>query len=463
MMERPNIEELTPRMIVKELDKYIIGQNEAKKSVAVALRNRVRRQKLPEEIKRDVIPKNILMMGPTGVGKTEIARRLAELARAPFVKVEATRFTEVGYVGKNVDAMIRELADTGVNMVKQEKMREVEEKARYMVEERILDYLMPGTKPKQQQPKNIFELFQGPQTQRVSPEEGEQHKQKREEYRQRLRRGDLDQLDVEIEVEEQSQSMVSIPGMEDMGIDMSSMLGGILPKKVKKKRMTVSEARKALLPIESEKLLDMDKVTTEAIDRVENRGIVFVDEIDKVTSRSGLHGPDVSREGVQRDLLPIIEGTTINTKYGPIRTDFILFVAAGAFSAVKPSDLIPELQGRFPIRVELSALNEDDFYRILTEPKNAITRQYTALLGTEDVRLQFTDEGIKEIARIAFSLNERIENIGARRLHTVVERVLEDLSYQAPEVAEEVTIDKEYVDRKIKDVVDDQDLSSYIL
>ncbi len=463
MMERPNIEELTPRMIVKELDKYIIGQNEAKKSVAVALRNRVRRQKLPEEIKRDVIPKNILMMGPTGVGKTEIARRLAELARAPFVKVEATRFTEVGYVGKNVDAMIRELADTGVNMVKQEKMREVEEKARYMVEERILDYLMPGTKPKQQQPKNIFELFQGPQTQRVSPEEGEQQKQKREEYRQRLRRGDLDQLDVEIEVEEQSQSMVSIPGMEDMGIDMSSMLGGILPKKVKKKRMTVSEARKALLPIESEKLLDMDKVTTEAIDRVENRGIVFVDEIDKVTSRSGLHGPDVSREGVQRDLLPIIEGTTINTKYGPIRTDFILFVAAGAFSAVKPSDLIPELQGRFPIRVELSALNEDDFYRILTEPKNAITRQYTALLGTEDVRLQFTDEGIKEIARIAFSLNERIENIGARRLHTVVERVLEDLSYQAPEVAEEVTIDKEYVDRKIKDVVDDQDLSSYIL
>ncbi len=463
MMERPNVEELTPRMIVKELDKYIIGQNEAKKSVAVALRNRVRRQKLPEEIKRDVIPKNILMMGPTGVGKTEIARRLAELARAPFVKVEATRFTEVGYVGKNVDAMIRELADTGVNMVKQEKMREVEEKARYMVEERILDYLMPGTKPKQQQPKNIFELFQGPQTQRVSPEEGEQQKQKREEYRQRLRRGDLDQLDVEIEVEEQSQSMVSIPGMEDMGIDMSSMLGGILPKKVKKKRMTVSEARKALLPIESEKLLDMDKVTTEAIDRVENRGIVFVDEIDKVTSRSGLHGPDVSREGVQRDLLPIIEGTTINTKYGPIRTDFILFVAAGAFSAVKPSDLIPELQGRFPIRVELSALNEDDFYRILTEPKNAITRQYTALLGTEDVRLQFTDEGIKEIARIAFSLNERIENIGARRLHTVVERVLEDLSYQAPEVAEEVTIDKEYVDRKIKDVVDDQDLSSYIL
>ncbi len=463
MMERPNIEELTPRMIVKELDKYIIGQNEAKKSVAVALRNRVRRQKLPEEIKRDVIPKNILMMGPTGVGKTEIARRLAELARAPFVKVEATRFTEVGYVGKNVDAMIRELADTGVNMVKQEKMREVEEKAGYMVEERILDYLMPGTKPKQQQPKNIFELFQGPQTQRVSPEEGEQQKQKREEYRQRLRRGDLDQLDVEIEVEEQSQSMVSIPGMEDMGIDMSSMLGGILPKKVKKKRMTVSEARKALLPIESEKLLDMDKVTTEAIDRVENRGIVFVDEIDKVTSRSGLHGPDVSREGVQRDLLPIIEGTTINTKYGPIRTDFILFVAAGAFSAVKPSDLIPELQGRFPIRVELSALNEDDFYRILTEPKNAITRQYTALLGTEDVRLQFTDEGIKEIARIAFSLNERIENIGARRLHTVVERVLEDLSYQAPEVAEEVTIDKEYVDIKIKDVVDDQDLSSYIL
>lgn len=462
-MEKLNINELTPRMIVKELDKYIIGQNEAKKSVSVALRNRVRRQKLSDDLKRDVIPKNILMMGPTGVGKTEIARRLAELARAPFVKVEATRFTEVGYVGKNVDSMIRELVDTGINMVKQEKMREVEEKARYMVEERILDYLIPGAQPKQQQPKNIFELFQGPQTQRISPEESEQQKSKREQYRERLRRGDLDQLDIEIEVEEQTQSMVSIPGMEDMGIDMSSMLGGILPKKVKKKRMTVSEAKKALLPLESEKLLDMDKVVIEAIDRVENRGIVFIDEIDKVTSRSGLHGPDVSREGVQRDLLPIIEGTTINTKYGPVRTDFILFVAAGAFSAVKPSDLIPELQGRFPIRVELSALNEEDFYRILTEPKNAITRQYTALLGTEEVVLEFTDDGIREIARIAFSLNERIENIGARRLHTVVERVLEDLSFEAPEVADEVVINKAYVDDKIKDVVDDQDLSTYIL
>ena len=462
-MEQLNIDELTPRMIVRELDKYIIGQNDAKKSVSVALRNRVRRQKLSDDLKRDVIPKNILMMGPTGVGKTEIARRLAELARAPFVKVEATRFTEVGYVGKNVDSMIRELVDTGINMVKQEKMREVEEKARYMVEERILDYLVPGAHPKQQQPKNIFELFQGPQTQRISPEESEQQKSKREQYRERLRKGDLDQLDVEIEVEEQTQSMVSIPGMEDMGIDMSSMLGGILPKKVKKKRMTVSEAKKALLPVESEKLLDMDKVVSEAIDRVENRGIVFIDEIDKVTSRSGLHGPDVSREGVQRDLLPIIEGTTINTKYGPVRTDFILFVAAGAFSAVKPSDLIPELQGRFPIRVELSALNEEDFYRILTEPKNAITRQYTALLDTEGVLVEFTDDGIREIAQRAFSLNERIENIGARRLHTVVERVLEDLSFEAPEVADEVVINKAYVDDKIKDVVDDQDLSTYIL
>ena len=462
-MEQLNIDELTPRMIVRELDKYIIGQNDAKKSVSVALRNRVRRQKLSDDLKRDVIPKNILMMGPTGVGKTEIARRLAELARAPFVKVEATRFTEVGYVGKNVDSMIRELVDTGINMVKQEKMRGVEEKARYMVEERILDYLVPGAHPKQQQPKNIFELFQGPQTQRISPEESEQQKSKREQYRERLRKGDLDQLDVEIEVEEQTQSMVSIPGMEDMGIDMSSMLGGILPKKVKKKRMTVSEAKKALLPVESEKLLDMDKVVSEAIDRVENRGIVFIDEIDKVTSRSGLHGPDVSREGVQRDLLPIIEGTTINTKYGPVRTDFILFVAAGAFSAVKPSDLIPELQGRFPIRVELSALNEEDFYRILTEPKNAITRQYTALLDTEGVLVEFTDDGIREIAQIAFSLNERIENIGARRLHTVVERVLEDLSFEAPEVADEVVINKAYVDDKIKDVVDDQDLSTYIL
>ncbi|AKI96936.1 ATP-dependent protease ATPase subunit HslU [Kosmotoga pacifica] len=459
-----DLEQLTPKRIVQELDKYIIGQSEAKKAVAIALRNRIRRQKLPEEIRRDIVPKNILMIGPTGVGKTEIARRLAELSSAPFLKVEATRFTEVGYVGKNVDSMIRELVDAGINMVKQEKMKGVEEKAKFLVEERILDALVPGAKPKNQQPRNIFELFQGTPQQRPSPEEAERLRARREEYREKLRQGTLEDFEIEVEMEERAQSMIMIPGMEDMGIDMSSILGGMLPKKKKKKRMKISEARKLLLPEEAEKLLDMDKVISEALDRVQNRGIIFIDEIDKVTSRSGKGGVDVSREGVQRDMLPIIEGTTINTKYGPIRTDFILFIAAGAFHVGKPSDLIPEFQGRFPIRVELDALTENDFYRILTEPKNAIIKQYKFLLQTEGIELSFTDDGLREIARVAFELNEKLENIGARRLYTVVERVLEDISYEAPEVGpKELVIDKNYVNSKIKDIAENEDLSAFIL
>ncbi|MDI3523778.1 ATP-dependent protease ATPase subunit HslU [Kosmotoga sp.] len=427
-----DLAQLTPKKIVEELDKYIVGQAEAKRAVAVALRNRIRRQKLPEDVRKEIIPKNILMIGPTGVGKTEIARRLAELSKSPFIKVEATRFTEVGYVGKNVDSMIRELVAFGL-------------------------------KHRAGQPKNIFELFQGVPQQRISPEEAENLRRKREEYRQKLRDGELENLQIEIELEEQPKQMIMIPGMEEMGIDMSGMFGDMLPKRKKKKRMSVAEARKVLLPIESEKLLDMDKVIAEAIERVENRGIVFIDEIDKVTAR-GSHGPDVSREGVQRDLLPIIEGTTINTKYGPVRTDFILFIAAGAFHLAKPSDLIPEFQGRFPIRVELNPLTEQDFLRILTEPKNAITKQYKALLETEGITLEFTEAGLKEIARVAHDLNERIENIGARRLYTVVEKVLEEISFEAPDVSEpKVIITEDYVNTRIKEILADEDLSAFIL
>ncbi len=458
-----NLNQLTPKKIAQELDKYIVGQDEAKKAVAVALRNRIRRQRLSEEMQKDVIPKNILMMGPTGVGKTEIARRLAELSDSPFMKVEATRFTEVGYVGKNVESMIRELTDVSVNMVKQERMKEVEEKAKVLVEDRILDAMVPG-KEKRNQPKNIFDLFQGTPQQKMSSEEAQKYREKRERYREKLRSGELEDFEIEIEVEDKSKPMVMVPGMEDMGIDMSNILGDMVPKKKKKKRLTVSEARKVLLPIESEKLLDMDKVISEAIDRVQNRGIVFIDEIDKVTVKSGSEGAGVSREGVQRDLLPIIEGTTVNTKHGTVRTDYVLFIAAGAFHKSKPSDLIPEFQGRFPIRVELDDLTENDFYNILTEPKNAITKQYKALLETEALYIEFADDGLKEIAKTSHNLNERIENIGARRLYTVVERVLEDISYEAPDIEEsKIVIDREYVLSKIQDIAADEDLSSFIL
>jgi ATP-dependent HslUV protease ATP-binding subunit HslU len=462
-MNREELDELTPKRIVEELDKYIVGQDKAKRAVAVAMRNRIRRQKLPEEIRRDVIPKNILMMGPTGVGKTEIARRLAELTGSPFTKVEATRFTEVGYVGKNVESIIRELVDVGVNMVKQEKMGEVEGKASYQVEERILEALVPGPQTKATGPRNIIELFQGQQQPKPSQEETERIRNRREDYRDRLRSGDLEDLDIEVEVEDHSQQMIMIPGMEDMGIDMSGVLGGMVPKKTKRRKMRIADARKTLLPIEAEKLLDMDKVVAEAIDRVQNRGMVFIDEIDKITFRSGSHGPDVSREGVQRDLLPIIEGTTVTTKYGQIRTDYILFVAAGAFHTAKPSDLIPEFQGRFPIRVELDALSQKEFLRILVEPKNAITKQYMALLETEGVKVTFTEDGLKEIARVSHSLNEKIENIGARRLYTVVEKVLEEVSFNAPEVPQEIVVDVNYVNERIGEIAADEDLSAFIL
>ncbi|MEA2066220.1 MAG: ATP-dependent protease ATPase subunit HslU [Thermotogota bacterium] len=458
-----NLNQLTPKKIAQELDQYIVGQDEAKKAVAVALRNRIRRQRLSEDMQKDVIPKNILMMGPTGVGKTEIARRLAELSDSPFIKVEATRFTEVGYVGKNVESIIRELTDVSVNMVKQERMKEVEEKAKVLVEDRILDALIKGPQ-KRNQPKNIFDLFQGTPQQKMSSEEAQKYREKRERYREKLRSGELEDYEIEVEVEDKSKPMVMVPGMEDMGIDMSNILGDMVPKKKKKKRLKISEARKILLPIESEKLLDMDKVVSEAIDRVQNRGIVFIDEIDKVTTKSGSEGAGVSREGVQRDLLPIIEGTTVNTKHGTVKTDYILFVAAGAFHTSKPSDLIPEFQGRFPIRVELDDLTEEDFYSILTEPKNAVTKQYKALLETEAVSIEFADDGLKEIARTAHNINERIENIGARRLYTVVERVLEDISYEAPDVDEsKILINREYVLSKIKDIAADEDLSSFIL
>lgn len=462
-MAKIDVENLTPRQIVEELDRYIVGQNEAKKLVSVAIRNRIRRQRLPEDLRKDVIPKNILMIGPTGVGKTEIARRLAELSGSPFIKVEATRFTEVGYVGKNVDSMIRELMDLSLNMVKQEKMKEVEEKAYILVEERILDSIVPGAQSQKQQPQGFMQLFQNTPQQKLSPEETDQLKNKRNDYRQRLRSNELESFEIEVEIEDQSQPMIMIPGMEDAGIDMSSVLGGMMPKKMKRKRMTVAEARKVLLPIESEKLLDMDKIIAEAVERVENRGMIFIDEIDKVAVGAGSGSIDVSREGVQRDLLPIIEGTTITTKYGPIRTDFILFIAAGAFHMSKPSDLIPEFQGRFPIRVELNALTKDDFLRILTEPKNAITKQYKALIGTEGVIIDFDNDGLKEMAEIAFKLNDKIENIGARRLYTVVEKVLEDVSFQAPEIEEKIAIDKEYVLSKISTIVEDEDLSTFIL
>ncbi len=460
-----NFDELTPKQIVKELDRYIIGQHQAKKAVAIAIRNRIRRQKLPENWQKEVLPKNILMIGPTGVGKTEIARRLAQLSGSPFLKVEATRFTEVGYVGKNVDSMIRDLVEISVNMVKKERMEQVKEKAESMVEERILDALVPETK--KPQGISIMGIFGNPQQQQPSPEERRTLRQKREEMRQKLRSGELENEFIEIEIEKELSPFMGVLGqgeLEDLGIDLSSMLGNIMPKTKQKKRMTVSEARKVLFPIEAEKLIDMDKATQEAIDRAQNRGIIFIDELDKIAVKSAGAGPDVSRQGVQRDLLPIVEGTTIMTKYGPVKTDYILFIGSGAFHMSKPSDLIPELQGRFPIRVELTSLTREDFVRILTEPENAITKQYQALLSTEGVELVFTQQGVEEIAKIAYDLNQRLENIGARRLYTVVEKILEDIAYEAPDLPDKkVIIDAAYVKEKLAAIIADEDVSSYIL
>ncbi len=459
-----DLEEMTPREIVRELDKYIVGQDEAKRAVAIALRNRVRRQRLPEKWKKEILPKNILMIGPTGVGKTEIARRIASLSNSPFLKVEATRFTEVGYVGRNVDSMIRDLVEISVNMVKQEEMRKVREKAEALAEDRLVEAILGIRRKPQMNP--LLEMLMGPQRHQNVEHEGPS-RHKIEEIREKLRRGELEDLDVEIEVEESSVPFIGIMGsgeLEDLGIDLGNIFGNLLPKRKKLKKMKVSEAREILIQQESEKLIDMDKVVQTALNRAQNRGIVFIDEIDKIAYKGSGSGPDVSRQGVQRDLLPIVEGTTIMTKYGPVRTDYILFIAAGAFHMSKPSDLIPELQGRFPIRVELKPLTMEDFMRILVEPENAITKQYKALLETDEVELVFTEDGIREISRVAFELNQRLENIGARRLYTVLEKVLEDVSFYAPDIPDKkVVIDEKYVRAKISDIVEDENLSSYIL
>ncbi len=444
------MEELTPKQIVEELNKYVIGQYEAKKSVAIALRNRWRRQQLPEDLRDEVIPKNILMMGPTGVGKTEIARRLANLVKAPFIKVEATKFTEVGYVGRDVEAIIRELAEAAFKMVKEEKMAEVEEKAQKMAEEKILDYLVPRKIRR-------FSSFE---------EEETEESPAREKFREMLKSGELDDRVVEIEVEEKPAVVggVIAPGMEDIENQLKDLFSSLAPSKKKRRKMAVKDALKYLKQQEAEKLIDMDEVASEAVKRAENVGIVFIDEIDKVAGKSSGSGPDVSREGVQRDLLPIVEGTTVSTKYGPVKTDHILFIAAGAFHLSKPSDLIPELQGRFPIRVELKALTKDDFIKILTEPKNALIKQYKALMETEGVHLEFTDDAIEEIARVAEEVNERTENIGARRLHTILERIMEDYSFEAPDLkGQTIIIDKKVVQAKLEDIVQNEDLTKYIL
>src|SRR6202142_4503034 len=451
----PSFDELTPREIVLELDKYIVGQNPAKRAVAVALRNRVRRQKLPPEMAEDVLPKNILMIGPTGVGKTEISRLLARLAGCPFVKVEASKYTEVGYVGRDVESMVRDLVETSIDMVREEKLDEVAEGAEQSAEERLLDLLLPSSPiPADANPA-------------AEAQRREQAQRSREKLRAQLREGKLDQRMVEVEVRERSMpafEIITNQGVEDMDVKVTDMLSGIFGQQKKKRKMTVAEAFDYLIQEEENRLIDMDQVTRIAVDRVEQMGILFVDEIDKIAGREAGHGPDVSREGVQRDILPIVEGTTVNTRYGMVRTDHILFIAAGAFHTTKPSDLIPELQGRFPIRVELSSLSEADFIRILTEPKNALIKQYIALLDTEGLKLSFSDDAIAAIARFAATVNQHTENIGARRLHTILEKVLEEISFEAPELKKKnVKIDAAYVQKQLANIVKDQDLSRYIL
>jgi ATP-dependent HslUV protease ATP-binding subunit HslU len=449
---------MTPREIVSELDRYIVGQRNAKRAVAIALRNRWRRQQVPDELRDEIAPKNIIMIGPTGVGKTEISRRLARLAQAPFLKVEASKFTEVGYVGRDVESMIRDLTELAVNMVRAEEREKVKLRAQELAEERVLDLLLPP-------PKGGEERGLGFDTGAAfRPDDGSAT---REKLRRMLREGKLDDRQVELEITKTAVSTVEVftpQGMEEMEFHLKDMLSNLMPKRTKKQKMRVNEALEALSQEEANKLLDMDVVTKEAIRRVEQSGIIFVDEIDKIATRQSLGGPDVSREGVQRDLLPIVEGSTVNTKYGMVRTDHILFIASGAFHMSKPSDLIPEFQGRFPIRVELEPLTKNDFVRILTEPANALLKQYVALMQTEGISLRFTDDAVAQIADIAARVNERTENIGARRLHTVVERLLDQISFDAPEMSEkEVVIDAAYVDARLNEVVKDDDLSRYIL
>ncbi|MDF2683088.1 MAG: hslU [Brevibacillus sp.] len=463
-----NLEQLTPRKIVEHLDKYIVGQAQAKKAIAVALRNRYRRSRLPEQIIDEVVPKNILMIGPTGVGKTEIARRIAKLTGAPFIKVEATKFTEVGYVGRDVESMVRDLVEASIRTVKQEKMESVKEKAEKLANEAIANVLVPSRKPQNSFKNPLEMLFGGQQQQQSSTQDPEDAsvEQQRRQIAWQLANGQLEEQMIEIDVEDQSPTMFDmfqVPGTEQMGMQMQDMLGSLMPKRTKKRKLRIKDARKVLIQQEAQKLVDMDEVTQESIRRAENHGIIFIDEIDKIAGKDG-RGPDVSREGVQRDILPIVEGSTVMTKYGPVKTDYVLFIAAGAFHMAKPSDLIPELQGRFPIRVELTSLRVEEFVRILTEPKNALLKQYIALLETEGVHVEFTPEAIQEIARLAAEVNQSTDNIGARRLHTILEKLLEDLSFEAPEIhLEVVQITPDYVQQKLGNIVGNKDLSQYIL
>ena len=473
------LDELTPREIVAELDKYVVGQHDAKRAVSIALRNRMRRQKLSPEMAEEVMPKNIIMMGPTGVGKTEIARRLAKLANSPFLKVEASKFTEVGYVGRDVESMIRDLIEIAIDMVREEKLEDVAEKAEMNAEERILDLLLPPTPASDTATtqSNVTPISAIVPTAPVDPitllgdapaaPADASATRSRDKLRQQLREGKLDERTVELDVREKNMpsfEIISNQGIEDMDVNFKDMLPSIFGQRTKKRKMKVSEAFEYLIAEEEQRLIDMDQVTKTALDRVEQSGIIFLDEIDKIAGRESGHGPDVSREGVQRDILPIVEGTTINTRYGMLRTDHILFIAAGAFHVSKPSDLIPELQGRFPIRVELKSLTVEDFIKILTEPKGSLTKQYIALLETEGLKLEFTPDALVEIATFAAKVNETTENIGARRLHTIMERVLDKVSFEAPDMKEkDVRIDSQYVRDTLADIVKDQDLSRYIL
>jgi ATP-dependent HslUV protease ATP-binding subunit HslU len=457
-----SLDDLTPRQIVTELDKYVVGQANAKRSVAVALRNRMRRQKLAPEIAEDILPKNIIMIGPTGVGKTEIARRLARLTNSPFLKVEASRFTEVGYVGRDVESMVRDLVEVSIDMVREEKVDEVAEKAEQNAEERLLDLLLPPA-PLMRKPENP--LAEGDDGRSAgSPE---QFQRTREKLRAQLREGKLDDREVEVEMRDRSTpsfEVITSQGVEEMDINIKDILPGLFGQRTKKRRMHVTEAMEYLIQEEENRLIDMDQVTRAAVERAEQSGIIFLDEIDKIAGRERGTGPDVSREGVQRDILPIVEGTTVNTRYGMVRTDHVLFIAAGAFHVSKPSDLIPELQGRFPLRVELHSLTTDDFIRILKEPKNALVKQYIALLETEGIKLTFTDEALQEIAKFAATVNEATENIGARRLHTIMEKLLDEISFEGPDLKKKVVrIDAPYVQKQLTDIVKNQDLSRYIL